>query len=528
MKHPFEEILPAQEPAGRDKPVTASASPMTRRDIAGLVVAFPAFAIVSCGRLPGLNEKKSDAKTDAAACATGCDPSKALVGDAYFATSLAMAEEGGNGLVLSQAAQEAGSASKLPPSTQTLGEEGADNFIFTFDLQESGGSATGTSTSTSVVTTAMDESGMSTEAGGEEGGAMTTAPDPGESGGGITTDALNEEGGLGTTTALNEEGGAMTTAPDPGESGGGLTDALNEVGGLGTTNALNEEGGAPATTAADPGESGAAVTTATFESGGPATTAPEPGESGGALFLNRSNSNLYLDHANGTHPEPGSVPNTATTAAEPAESGGAVTNSLNEEGNPLTKAAIPSETGGSATTPTGSVDPQTVDGVNKPNEQQKQIITANAAVARETLGADYTSTSLAEEGGGNLVTSNAFGEEGGAGNEITSVMINEEGGDAYLTAEASQGWIAISRAISAINESVPPSKGLRFKLLIVRYKGKRVERGVNQRVYVILYSLKNPDGDFILRHVYVWPETISGIDFSDQLVESFGRRYGFT
>jgi hypothetical protein len=80
------------------------------------------------------------------------------------------------------------------------------------------------------------EEGLSTQAKGEEGG--------------VTTDALNEEGatkrlgedggGKATTLAIGEEGASTRRV---GEEGGATTKALNEEGA--TTNAIGEEGGGP-------------------------------------------------------------------------------------------------------------------------------------------------------------------------------------------------------------------------------------------------------------------------------------------
>ena len=75
---------------------------------------------------------------------------------------------------------------------------------------------------------------------GEEGGPRPTTA-RGREEGGITTQALGEEGGP-TTRALHEEGNRGPLTPLNGEAGNATTKALNEEGGV-TTFALGEEGG---------------------------------------------------------------------------------------------------------------------------------------------------------------------------------------------------------------------------------------------------------------------------------------------
>ena len=163
----------------------------------------------------------------------------------------------------------------------------------TFAQGEEGGVGGG------VTTQAVGEEGgggmMTSQAVGEEGGGGgTSAAVFEEGGGGATTFAMGEEGGGGVTTqAVGEEGGGGATTFAMGEEGGGVggggvtTQAVGEegggVGGGGvTTLAVGEEGGGGASTRAM-GEEGGGV-------GGPVTTQAVGEEGGGTtqstLFTN--------------------------------------------------------------------------------------------------------------------------------------------------------------------------------------------------------------------------------------------------
>ena len=57
MKHPFEEILPAKQASDESKNSGIVTQAMSRRELAGLVVVFPAFTIVGCDGVPWADDK---------------------------------------------------------------------------------------------------------------------------------------------------------------------------------------------------------------------------------------------------------------------------------------------------------------------------------------------------------------------------------------------------------------------------------------------------------------------------------------
>jgi hypothetical protein len=135
------------------------------------------------------------------------------------------------------------------------------------------GEAGGTALTQAFKEEAGDPTKDPTKVRGEAGGPVTDAV--GEQG--VTTKALNEEGGRVTTLALGEEGGKLTKALN---EGGATTNAIGEEGA--TTNAIGEEGGRPPRLTEALNEDGKRVpmTQAKREDGGIATTFAV-GEEGG-------------------------------------------------------------------------------------------------------------------------------------------------------------------------------------------------------------------------------------------------------
>ncbi len=147
-------------------------------------------------------------------------------------TTLAIGEEGGP---MTKAVNEAGGPAPALVTTEPFGEEAGKVVSRAVPGLEDGVKPA------APVTEARKEAGgaggVTTQAVGEEGGVLPTQAINEQ--GGPTTKALNEEGARATTNAINEEG-AIATTRAVGEEAGRVTAALRE-GGL--TRALNETGG---------------------------------------------------------------------------------------------------------------------------------------------------------------------------------------------------------------------------------------------------------------------------------------------